>query len=152
MESWPVRPHGEHMFPLVIPLALVIGGGIAYHLALRAASGAPVWAVLTLAYGLAFLVSAGLWARSGAGAVVPPRGVIAVAGVLALSLVAIEGGYFLAYRSGVTMSHATALTNTAVVAALAVVGVLVLGESLDRVRALGLAVAAVGVWLVVSGG
>lgn len=137
------------MFPLVIPLALVIGGGVAYHLALRAASGASIWTVLTPAYGLAFLLSAALWARSGAGASAPPRGVLAVAGVLALSLLAIEGGYFLAYKSGWAMSHATALTNTVVVAALAVVGVLVLGETIDRGRALGLAVAAIGVWLVV---
>ena len=137
------------MFPLVIPLALVVGGGIAYHLALRAASAASIWSVLTPAYGLAFLVSAGLWVRSGTAAVAPPRGVIAVAAVLALSLLAIEGGYFLAYRSGWAMSHATALTNTVVVAALAVVGVLVLGESLDRGRAAGLLVAALGVWLVV---
>ena len=138
------------MFAVVIPLALVIGGGVAYHLALRAASSASIWAVLTPAYGLAFLLSAGLWARSGAGAATPSRAVLAVAGVLALSLLAIEGGYSLVYRSGWAMSHATALTNTVVVGALAVVDVLVLGESIDRVRALGLIVAALGVWLVVS--
>lgn len=139
------------MFPLVIPVALIIGGGIAYHLAIRAASGGSPWAVLTPAYGLAFLVCAGLWVRGGHAITAPGRGALAVAGVLALSLVAIEGGYLLAYRSGWAMANATALTNTAVVAALAVVGVLVLGEQLTGARAAGLGLAAVGVWLTVRG-
>lgn len=138
------------MFALV-PLALIIVGGVAYHLAIRAAAGGSPWAVLTPAYGLAFLVCALLWARAGRGAGLPARGALGVAVVLALSLVAIEGGYFLAYRSGWAMSNAAALTNTALVAALAIVGVLVLGESLDRTRALGLGTAALGVWLVVRG-
>jgi drug/metabolite transporter (DMT)-like permease len=137
------------MFPLFIPIALIIGGGVAYHLALRAASGASAWAVLTPAYGLAFLVSAALWARGGKITAVPTRGVLLVAGVLALSLLAIEGGYLLAYRSGWAMSNATALTNTAVVGALAMVGVLVLGESISGARAIGLIIAAAGVWLAV---
>jgi drug/metabolite transporter (DMT)-like permease len=82
----------------------------------------------------------------------PARGALAVAGVLALSLVAIEGGYLLVYRSGWAMSNAAALTNTAVVAALAVVGVLVLGESLNQTRAIGLVIAALGVWLTIGKG
>ncbi|MBK9033102.1 MAG: hypothetical protein IPL61_17840 [Myxococcales bacterium] len=139
------------MFALVIPIGLIIGGGVAYHLAIRAAAGASPWAVLTPAYGLAFLVCAGLWARAGHALAVPARGVLAVAGVLALSLVAIEGGYFLAYRSGWAMSNATALTNTVIVAALAVVGVVMLGERLNGLRAIGLVIAAVGVWMVVRG-
>ena len=139
------------MFALVIPLGLIIGGGVTYHLALRAATGSSPWAVLTPAYGLAFLVCAGLWARAGHAVALPARGALAVAGVLALSLVAIEGGYLLVYRSGWAMSNATALTNTVVVGALAVVGVVMLGERLDGVRAVGLAIAAAGVWLVVRG-
>jgi drug/metabolite transporter (DMT)-like permease len=70
-----------------------------------------------------------------------------VAAVLAVALIAIEGGYLWAYRSGVAMSHATALTNTAVIAALAVLGALLLGESLTQIRAIGLVIAALGVWL-----
>ena len=139
------------MFALVVPLVLIIGGGVAYHLAIRASSGATPWAVLTPAYGLAFLVCALLWLRGKQPVAMPPRGALAVAGVLALSLVAIEGGYLLVYRSGWAMSNATALTNTVVVGALAVVGVVMLGERLDGVRAVGLAIAAAGVWLVVRG-
>lgn len=139
------------MVPLVIPLALVIGGGVSYHLAIRAAAGGSPWAVLTTAYGLAFLVCAGLWFRSGAARGLPSRGVIAAAGVLALSLVAIEGGYFLVYRSGWAMSNATAVTNTVVVGALALVGAVALGESLTGARVLGLALAVGGLWLVVRG-
>ncbi len=139
------------MFPMALPFALIIGGGVAYHLALRAASASSPWAVLTPAYGLAFLVCAGLWVRAGELRVVPAKGVLMVAGVLALSLLAIEGGYFLAYRSGLAMSNAAALTNTVIVGALAVVGVLLLGESLTAARGLGLVLAAFGVWLVVRG-
>lgn len=139
------------MFPLVIPLALVIGGGVAYHLAIRASSAGSPWVVLTTAYGLAFLVCAGLWLRSGAPRAAPSRGAIMAAGVLALALVAIEGGYFLVYRSGFAMSNATALTNTVVVFALAAVGVVALGESMSAARMLGLGLAAAGLWLVVRG-
>jgi drug/metabolite transporter (DMT)-like permease len=135
------------MFALVVPLLLIVGGGVAYHLALRASSGATPWAVLTPAYGLAFLVCALLWLRGRQPVAMPPRGALLVAGVLALSLVAIEGGYFLAYRSGWAMSNAAALTNVAVIAALAVVGALLLGESLTQIRAIGLVIAALGVWL-----
>jgi len=135
------------MFALVVPLLLIVGGGVAYHLALRASSGATPWAVLTPAYGLAFLVCALLWLRGRQPVAMPPRGALLVAGVLALSLVAIEGGYVLAYRSGWAMSNAAALTNVAVIAALAVVGALLLGESLTQIRAIGLVIAALGVWL-----
>ncbi|MEZ4400671.1 MAG: hypothetical protein R3B06_11665 [Kofleriaceae bacterium] len=137
------------MFPFVVPALLIVVGGVVYHLAIRAASGGSPWAVLTPAYGLAFLVCAALWVRAGRVALELPRGGLLAAGVLALSLVAIEGGYFLAYRSGWAMSNTAALSNTAVVAALAVVGVLLLGESISPVRGLGLVVAAVGVWLAV---
>ena len=96
------------MFALVVPLLLIVGGGVAYHLALRASSGATPWAVLTPAYGLAFLVCALLWLRGRQPVAMPPRGALLVAGALALSLVAIEGGYFLAYRSDwATTSWAT---------------------------------------------
>ena len=140
------------MFALVVPLLLIVGGGVAYHLALRASSGATPWAGLTPADGLACLVCALLWRRGRQPVAMPPRGALLVAGVLALSLVAIEGGYFLAYRSGWAMSNAAALTNTAVVAALAVVGVLVMGESLNQTRAIGLVIAALGVWLTIGKG
>lgn len=139
------------MFALVLPLALVIGGGIAYHLALRSAASVSPWSILTPAYGLAFLLCAALWWRSGKVTVAVPPSVWGVAGVLALALVAIEGGYLWAYRSGVAMSNATALTNTAVIAVLAVIGVAVLGESWSAGRAAGLSAAVAGVWLVVRG-
>ena len=140
------------MFAFLIPLGLVIGGGIAYHLALRSAADASPWAILTPAYGLAFLACAGLWWRTGAVARLPTKGMFGVAAVLALALVAIEGGYLWAYRSGLAMSNATAVTNTVVIVALAVVGVVMLGETLSLVRASGLAIAAAGVWLVARGG
>jgi drug/metabolite transporter (DMT)-like permease len=135
------------MSPLALPLVLVVVGGVAYHLALKASSGGSPWAILTAAYGLAFVLCAGLWLRGGRAAEGLGRGALAVAAVLGLALVAIEGGYLLAYRSGWAMGSAAALSNTAIVVALTVVGVGLLGESLTAARAVGVALAAGGVWL-----
>lgn len=139
------------MVPFALPLVLIVVGGIAYHLALKASASGSPWAVLAVAYGLAFIVCAGLWLRGGRAAPGLGRGALAIAGVLALALVAIEGGYLLAYRSGLAMGHAAALSNTAIVVALMVVGAAVLGESLTAVRLAGVAVAGFGGWLVVRG-
>lgn len=138
--------------PVAIPLLLIVVGGIAYHLALKASSGGSPWGLLTTAYGLAFLLCAGLWLHGGRAAGGLGRGAIAVAAVLALALVAIEGGYLLAYRSGWATGHVAALSNTAIVVALTVVGVAILGESITAGRALGVVVAGFGVWLVIRGG
>jgi hypothetical protein len=137
------------MFPIALPLILVVAGGIAYHLALKASSAGSPWGVLTTAYGLAFLLCGALWVRGGRATEGLGKGALAVAAVLALALVAIEGGYLLAYRSGWAMGHAAALSNTAIVLVLMVVGVALLGESLSAARALGVVIAAMGVWLVV---
>lgn len=142
------------MSPVALPLLLVVVGGIAYHLALRASSGGSPWAVLAIAYGLAFVVTAGLWVRAGRAAGGLPgmnRGVFAVAAVLGLALVAIEGGYLLVYRSGFAMGSVATLSNTAIVVGLMVVGAALLGESLTAARLGGVAIAALGGWLVVRG-
>lgn len=139
--------------PAAVPLLLIVAGGIAYHLALKASSGGSPWAVLTTAYGLAFVLSAGLWLRGGrAAAAGLPRGALVVAIVLGLALIAIEGGYLLAYRTGWATGHVAALSNIAIVVALSVVGIALLGESLTAGRALGLVVAGLGGWLVIRGG
>jgi len=137
------------MFPVALPLVLVVVGGIAYHLALKASSGGSPWAVLAVAYGLAFAVCVGLWLRGGHVTTGMGRGVIAVAAVLGLALVAIEGGYLLAYRSGFAMGSVASLSNTAIVIGLMVVGAAVLGESLTAARIAGVGLAALGAWLVV---
>lgn len=135
----------------MLPLVLIVVGGIAYHLALKASSGGSPWAILAVAYGLAFVLCAGLWVRGGRATEGLGHGVLVVAAVLGLALVAIEGGYLLAYRSGFAMGDTTALSNTAIVVALMVVGAVVLGESVTAARGIGVAIAALGVWLVVRG-
>lgn len=137
--------------PMLVPLLLIVVGGIAYHLALKVTSSGSPWAVLAVAYGLAFAVCAGLWLRGGRVTTGMGRGAVAVAALLGVALIAIEGGYLLAYRSGLAMGNAATLANAAIVVGLMVVGAALLGESLTAMRVLGVAVVAAGGWLVVRG-
>lgn len=137
------------MFGHAIPLVLTVGSGVLYHLALRAQSGATTpWAFLTAAYAVAFVLSAAAWGVVGGGAApVLDRRVLIGAALLGLAAVGIELGYFLAYRNGWAMGQVSIVNAGCVAAVLALVGVTLAGEAMSAGRALGLAVALGGVWL-----
>ncbi|MEI8298393.1 MAG: hypothetical protein WCH32_10250 [Pseudomonadota bacterium] len=70
--------------------------------------------------------------------------------LLAASIVGIEFGYLIAYRSGWTLGVTYSVASTATVTVLAVVGVLWFGDAMNLRRAVGLVVALAGGWLVVA--
>jgi hypothetical protein len=105
---------------------------------------------LTPAYGLAFLVCGGLlWLQRPAAGGDACRAARWLVAARAGGVAGGDRGRLLPGPTGPgwAMSNATALTNVAVIAALAVLGALLLGESLTQIRAIGLVIAALGVWL-----
>jgi drug/metabolite transporter (DMT)-like permease len=134
-------------------MALAITGQVAYHLAQKAIPrSAQPFFVLAIAYALASLVSLAIILLAGK----PPR--VADFGqllcwpvvLLALSVVAIEVGYLLAYRSGWTLGIAFAFSSTSTVVLLGITAVLWFGDSLTFGRAMGLLLALAGTWLLLS--
>lgn len=137
------------MSPSLFPFLLTIAGGILYHLAQKHAGSATTpWPILVTAYGAGFLGSAVAWMAT------PPsralsRGELGAAVMIGLAALAIEAGFFLAYRAGWTMATASLFSNLAVAATLAVIGVVLFGDALTPSRFAGLVIAALGAWLIV---
>jgi len=139
------------------PLLMVVLANIFYHLL---AKNIPVQlnAFLSLAvtYLAAGAVSLVCWVAS-AGADPARLGrqlgqVSWVSAVMGLAVVGLELGFILAYRAGWQISVASLVSNAAVAAALALVGLLVYGEHLTALQACGLLLCAGGLFLVVRGG
>lgn len=140
------------MTAFVYSMLLVIVSQVAYQLAVKAVPReANPFGVLTVVYGLAMLTCIVLAPFAG-----KPMGIADAkrlfgwpAGLLALSVVGIEVGYLLAYRSGWTLGVTYAVASVATVALLAIIGTAWFGELIDARRVLGLALALLGGWLVV---
>lgn len=119
------RPHsGRIMLAQSTPLVLTIGSGVLYHLALRGGGGggSNPWAFLTLAYGVAFVLSAGAWGVSGGELPSIDRRVVAGAALLGAAAIGIELGYYFGYRSGWAIGYASLVNAGCVAALLALIG------------------------------
>lgn len=135
------------------PLFTAIAGQVAYHLAQKAVpAAANPFATLSFAYLIGLMACIAL-----APIVGNPLSVSDVrvayswqAWVLGASVVAIELGYLLAYRSGWTIGVAFAIAATTTTVLLAAIGTLWLGDTLLARRIFGLALATGGVWLVAA--
>lgn len=142
------------MFGNAVPLMLTVGSGVLYHLTLKSQSGAASpWAFLTAAYAAALVLAASAWGVStvlgGGSAALPTidRRVLVGAGLLGLAAIGIELGVYLAYRSGWGLGTLSMVNAGSVAAVLCLIGVTLTGESMSPSRALGLAVALAGIWL-----
>ena len=141
------------MNPFLYSIVLVIASQVAYHLAMKALPAqVHPFALLIVVYGLAIIASIALAPLTGNAIVAGDlrRLVGWQAGLLALSVVGIEVGYLLAYRSGWTLGVTFAVAGSATVATLALVGVIGLGEQLTTQRIVGLALALAGGWRIVA--
>jgi drug/metabolite transporter (DMT)-like permease len=135
----------------VFPLGLVIAGGVAYHLGQKAAGGGDIFRVLVVAYGVAFGASLAMWLIAPGELRAPARRELYAALVIGLAALAIEAGFFLAYRSGWAVGTTSLLSTLACSTLLAVVGVLAYGESFGLARAAGVVLASLGAYLVLRG-
>jgi hypothetical protein len=105
------------------PLLLTVGSGVLYHLALRGGGGGTnPWAFLTLAYAVAFGLSASAWGATGGGLPEIDRRVVIGAVLLGAAAIGIELGYYLGYRSGWAIGSASLMNAGIVAAVLALIG------------------------------
>lgn len=141
------------MTPFIFSIVLVIASQVAYQLAVKAVPpGSNPFSVLVIVYGLAMVVCMLLSPLAGKAIAFPDyrRLMSWPTCLLALAIVGIEIGYLLAYRSGWKLGATFAMTSVATVSLLALFGIVWFGELIDGKRALGLALALAGGWLVVA--
>lgn len=136
-------------------ILLAIVSQVGYHIAQKSvpATASPLL-VLAIAYAGAFALCIAL---------VPLLGrPITVAGLraaltwptaaIAVSIVGIEIGFLLAYRSGWTINIAFGVAAMVTIVTLAVAGAAIFGEPLRLWRVAGLVLICLGLWLVVATG
>lgn len=138
------------MRPLA-PLVTVMVAGVLYHLTQKLApSDRDPWSLLVVVYGVAFTTSVLLWQSTGSRPLLPAgasaSSVLVTIG-LGVTVVGVEVGFLLAYRSGWPLTTAATLVNTALGVALALIGVACFGEHLRPRQCFGLALAASGMVL-----
>jgi drug/metabolite transporter (DMT)-like permease len=135
------------------PLLTAIAGQVAYHLAQKSVpAAANPFATLSFAY-LTGLISCIALAPLVGNPLSMSDVRVAYSWqtwVLGASIVAIEIGYLLAYRSGWSIGVAFAIAATTTTVLLAAIGGLWLGDTLGARRLIGLLLATGGVWLVVA--
>jgi drug/metabolite transporter (DMT)-like permease len=135
-----------------LSISAVVLSQVLYHVALKATpSGNKPFLLLAVVYAIATLSCAGL-------SVVGAKP-IALSDfkplfswptlLLAAAVVGIEIGYLMAYRQGWSVGTAFSVASTSTVVLLAVLGLFLFGESLNRWQVAGLGLALTGTWLVV---
>jgi drug/metabolite transporter (DMT)-like permease len=141
------------MIAKVLTIGLVVASLDGYQLAQRTMpTGANPFTVVAVAYLLGIIACAFLAPTVG-----KPIGPDDIAllkqwpiWVLAGSVVGIEIGYLLAYRAGWPLATTTGVTYTSTMVLLAVIGANFFSEGISPRRAVGLALAMGGVWLLVA--
>lgn len=135
-----------------LALATVVVSGVVYHLAQKSAPAAMPWRMLAVAYGAAFVLTAGLALASGTPSHWQPgRREWTLGLLIGLAVLGIEAGFFFVYRAGWALTSASIVANLSVAALLALIGMTVFGEPLSASRALGLVLAACAVVLIGRG-
>lgn len=135
----------------VLPLAVVIVAGIAYHLVQKAAGSVSPWPMLTIAYGSAFAVTLVIALASGGARWQAGRGEWGAGIALGIAALGIEAGFFFLYRSGWPLASASVIANIAVNAVLAIIAILAFHEHISAARAAGLVLAAAATFLIARG-
>lgn len=135
----------------LFPLGLIVVGAIAYHLGQKAAGGGDLWRVLVIAYGAAFAVSLAVWLLAPGPLRAPRRVEVSAALIIGLAALAIEAGFFIAYRSGWKVGTTSLISTVVTSTALALLGALAYGESFGLARAGGVALASLGAFFIVRG-
>ena len=116
----------------VIPVIMIIGGGVLYHVCQKATpTGLDPFLALGISFGLASLGCLGLFFRSQGLAVQELHRVNWTSVALAVALMLIESGYLIGYRAGLKLNLTSFACNNMVALALLAIGTLVYGESLN---------------------
>ena len=131
-----------------IPLIMIIGGGVLYHVAQKAtpASVDPFLA-LCISFGLASLACLVLFATRNGFSASQLNRVSWTSIALALALVLIESGYLIGYRAGLKLNITSFVCNNLISLALLLVGTFLYREDFTFRTGSGMVICAVGLLL-----
>ena len=132
----------------ILPLLMIVGGGVLYHVSQKATPAAvDPFLALCISFGLASLVCLGLFiARQGFSASQLHR-VNWTSVALACSLVAIESGYLIGYRAGLKLNITSFICNNLIALVLLGVGTLLYREAFTIRTGSGMVICAAGLLL-----
>lgn len=133
-------------------MLIAITGLITYQIAMKSAPrNVNPWWLLSLAYGtssILCLIAGLLWRHLISPADLTPQGRHLVAvGCISLTVILIEIGYLLVYRSGWSLSIAPAFAQAVALSSLFVLGLLLFGERFSLTKAAGLLLCVLGIFL-----
>lgn len=134
-----------------LPVGLAILGNVVYHLGQKSAGPGELYRVLVVAYAAALAVSLALWLRAPGEMRLPPARELGAAVAIGLGALAIEAGFFLAYRAGWPVGTTGLVVTVSATVLLAFIGVIIFREGLTLVRVLGVLLASSGAYLVARG-
>ncbi len=139
------------MSPPVWPLAVAVGGTVAYHLFQKSVPGAAApFVVIGVAYLAGLIGCVAAVVATGAPVAETVREAWRPAVGIGLSALVIEAGVMWAYRVGWPLSTASLTMNVALAAVLLVVGLVVFGETLSPRQWGGLALCLAGLVLLTA--
>jgi len=132
----------------VIPVLIIITGGVLYHVAQKSTPrGVDPFLTLFLSFGLAALACLAIAATRGHAAGSQFRSINWTAFALAASLVGIESGYLIGYRNGLKINVTSFACNTMIAVVLVIVGLFIYGERFSGRNLLGAALCISGLLL-----
>lgn len=132
----------------VIPLILIIGGGVLYHVAQKSTPAAiDPFLTLWISFGVASLACLGLCVVRGQFSAAQMHRLNWTSIALALSVVLIESGYLVGYRAGLKLNVTSLVCNATVALVLVVVGTGLYHERLSARTGVGMLLCAGGLML-----
>jgi drug/metabolite transporter (DMT)-like permease len=132
----------------LIPVIMIIGGGVLYHVCQKATpAGLDPFLALGISFGLASLTCVGLFVGKHGLATPELHRVNWTSIALGVALVLIESGYLIGYRAGLKLNIASFACNNLIALVLLAVGTFFYGESFGFRTASGMALCVAGLLL-----
>jgi len=132
----------------VIPVIMIIGGGVLYHVCQKATpAGLDPFLALGISFGLASLGCLGLFVGKHGLATAELHRVNWTSIALAFALMLIESGYLIGYRTGLKLNLTSFACNNMVALVLLAVGTFFYGESFSLRTGAGMALCVAGLLL-----
>jgi drug/metabolite transporter (DMT)-like permease len=132
----------------ILPLLMIVGGGVLYHVAQKATpSAVDPFLALCISFGLASLVCLALFITRHGLATAQLHRVSWTSIALACSLVAIESGYLIGYRAGLKLNITSFVCNNLIALVLLGIGTILYREAFTFRTGSGMVICAAGLLL-----